>query len=36
MLIDEEEIAESLKKKYERIINVESKDKIMDAPCRLS
>jgi hypothetical protein len=36
MQIDEEEIAEALRKKYEMIVNIESKDEIADAPCRLS
>jgi hypothetical protein len=36
MQIDEEEIAESLRKKYEMIVNIESKDETVDAPCWLS
>jgi hypothetical protein len=35
MDIDEEEIAEALKAKYERIINIESQDQIVELPCRL-
>jgi hypothetical protein len=36
MQIDEEEIAVSLRKKYEMIVNIESKDETVDAPCPLS
>jgi hypothetical protein len=36
MQIDEEEIAVTLRKKYEMIVNIENKDEIVDAPCRLS